>query len=297
MTVAGSAPPYALMPRPRWRGVSSTDLHPWLEIDLERARRVITRFLGAYLDDAGADGLVVGLSGGLDSAMTAALASQALGPEAIDAVTLPGPTSSPEDREVAEVVADHLGLDLAEVAIGPAAEALLDGIGVEADQMVTANLQARLRMTVSYARAQAAGRLVAGTGNKSELMVGYFTKHGDGGVDLLPIGDLYKTQLRILAREMGLPEAVVTRPPTAGLWQGQTDESELGMSYATLDVILAGIERQAEDEAIGEAADVVPSEVQRVRGMVRSSWHKRNPPPVPKLGWRTPLVDWREPTM
>ncbi len=277
--------------------MSSSDLHGWLAFDPSKARRVITRFLAAYLDDAGADGLVVGISGGLDSAMTAALAHQALGAEAIDAIFLPGPTSTQEDRQVAQTVTDHLGLALHEVPIGPAAEALLPELGVEAGTMITANLQARLRMTVCYARAQATGRLVAGTGNKSELMVGYFTKHGDGGVDLLPIGDLYKTQLRVLAREMGLPDAVVTRPPTAGLWRGQTDEGELGMPYATLDVILAGIERQADTATTAQAAEVPVEEVERIRGMVQASWHKRNPPPVPKLGWRTPLVDWREPTM
>lgn len=285
------------MGRLRWPGVSSTDLHPWLAFDPEQARRVVTRFFDEYLDSAGAKGVVVGISGGLDSAMTAALATEALGPEAVDAVFLPGPTSSPEDRRVAQTVTDHLGLGLDEVAIGPAAEALIPELGVEAGTMITANLQARLRMTVSYARAQATSRLVAGTGNKSELMVGYFTKHGDGGVDLLPLGDLYKTQLRVLAGEMALPEAVVTRPPTAGLWEGQTDEDELGLPYNALDVILAGIERQQDDPAIAEAAGVDPEEVARIQAMVRTSWHKRNPPPVPKLGWRTPLVDWRESTM
>ncbi len=285
------------MSRPRWRGVSSTDLHPWLAFDPEQARRVITRFLDAYLETADASGVVVGISGGLDSAMTATLATEALGADAVDAVFLPGPTSSAEDREIAETVTGHLGLGLDEVAIGPAAEALIPKLGVEAGTMITANLQARLRMTVCYARAQATGRLVAGTGNKSELMVGYFTKHGDGGVDLLPLGDLYKTQLRVLGQELALPEAVVTRPPTAGLWEGQTDEAELGMPYRTLDVILAGIERQQDDPSIAEAARIDTQEVDRVRGMVQASWHKRNPPPVPKLGWRTPLVDWRESTM
>lgn len=284
------------MAPPRWPGVSQTALHPWLAFEPDRARRVVTRFLDAYIDRSGAQGLVVGISGGLDSAMTAALATEVLGEPAVDAVFLPGPTSSDEDREVATVVTDHLGLALDEVPIGPAAEALTPELGVEAGQLITANLQARLRMAVLYARAQATGRLVAGTGNKSELMIGYFTKHGDGAADLLPLGDLYKTQVRALAREIGLPDPVVTRPPTAGLWPGQTDEGELGIDYGTLDLILAGIERQAEDEAIAEAAGADTTEVDRVRGMVRSSWHKRNPPPVPKLGWRTPLVDWREPT-
>lgn len=271
-------------------------LHPWLSFEPDRAIGVVAGFLSDYVEDVGAEGFVVGISGGLDSATSATLAARALDPGALDLVFLPGPTTSDEDREMAGAVAEAIGTELAEVEIGPATEALSDELGIEPDRVVTGNLQARLRMAAAYARAKASGRLVLGTGNKSELLTGYFTKHGDGGVDLLPLGDLYKTQVREIARRVDVPEAVITRAPTAGLWRGQTDEAELGLAYADLDVVLAGIEQQFEPGKIAEEAGVSPEEVDRVKGLIRASWHKRNPPPVPKLGYRTIGVDWREPT-
>lgn len=272
-----------------------TSIHPWLRFDPERAEKVLTGFLHDYVSRAGAEGVVLGLSGGLDSAVAAALAVDALGADRVDVVHLPGPSSSAEDAAVAQEVADHLGLDLERVAITAAIEALAPHMGD--DRAVRANLQARLRMALLYARGQAAGRLVSGTSNKSELLVGYFTKHGDGGVDLAPLGDLYKTQVRALAEAIALPASVRERAPTAGLWEGQTDEAELGMSYATLDIVLAGIETQRPDDEIAEAAGLDLLQVRRVQEMIRATWHKRNPPPVPKLGYRTVGVDWRESTM
>lgn len=275
----------------------ASELHRWLAFDPDRARRVVQRFIESYLDGSGAQGIVLGLSGGLDSATVAALGVEALGPERVSVVSLPGPTSSPEDASVAQAVAEHVGLELGSIPIGPATVELEGALGIDGDDRIRGNIQARLRMTALYALAQANGHLVAGTGNKSELLVGYFTKHGDGASDLLPIGDLYKSQVQVLAEALGLPDPVIERPPTAGLWEGQTDEHELGIPYATLDVILAGIERQAADASIASEAGVAIEEVERIRGMVDGSWHKRNPPPVPKLGWRTVGVDWREPTM
>lgn len=273
------------------------ELHPWLALDADRARKVVTGFLREYVQRTGSKGLVLGLSGGLDSALVAALATEALGAERVDASYLPGTTSHADDRSSAEEVAEHLGLALNEVSVAGAVEAIEPLLGVEPDRAVVGNLQARLRMAVLYARAQATGRLVVGTGNKSELLVGYFTKHGDGGVDLLPIGDLYKSQVGVLAEAVGLPERVRTRAPTAGLWRGQTDEAELGLPYATLDIVLAGLERQADAERIAEAADLEKGEVERIAGLVRSTWHKRNAPPIAKVGWRTVGVDWRESTL
>lgn len=275
---------------------TAAELHPWLAIDLDRAQRVTTQLIAAYTEQVGAQGVVLGLSGGIDSAVTAALATEALGVEAVDALFLPGPTSSQDDQASAREVADHLGLALTEATIAPAAEALEAEVGLEADRVLVGNLQARLRMALLYARAKARDRLVLGTGNKSELLTGYFTKHGDGGVDLEPVGDLYKTQLRTLAQRLELPQRVIERPPTAGLWRGQRDEEELGMPYRTLDLVLAGLERQHAHGRIATEADTTVDEVARVQQLVTKSAHKRNPPPVAKLGWRTPLVDWREPT-
>ena len=133
-----------------------------------------------------------------------------------------------------------------------------------------------------------------GTGNKSEIAIGYFSKYGDAGVDFQPIGDLYKTQVREMARHLGLPDAIVAKTPTAGLWPGQTDEGELGISYDELDRVLLGIELQIETEAIAEKADVSLERVRHVQALVAASVHKRKMPLIPKLGIRTFGLDWRE---
>jgi NAD+ synthase len=149
-------------------------------------------------------------------------------------------------------------------------------------------------MIVLYHYANAERRLVVGTSNKSEVLVGYFTKFGDGGADLEPIGDLYKTEVRALARRLGLPDKIIQKAPTAGLWKGQTDEGELGITYDRLDAILSGIELGLGEKEIARRADSNISEVARVAKMVRLSSHKRKFQPAPKIGFRTPGLDWRE---
>src|SRR5947199_4131379 len=149
-------------------------------------------------------------------------------------------------------------------------------------------------MIALYFIANTEGRIVMGTGNKSELLTGYFTKFGDGAADFLPIGDLYKTQVREMARYLALPPEVVEKVPTAGLWPGQTDEGEIGISYDELDRILLGIELQMEPEAIAEKAAVPLDRVRYVETLVASSVHKRKMPLIPKLGVRTVGLDWRE---
>jgi NAD+ synthase len=133
-----------------------------------------------------------------------------------------------------------------------------------------------------------------GTGNKSEILVGYFTKYGDGGSDFLPIGDLYKTQVRALAAHIGIPKNVIDKVPTAGLWKGQTDEGQLGTNYGKLDKILVGIEHRLSDEEISKAAGVDVPEVIRIRAVVVKCKHKRVTPKIPKLGFRTVGIDWNE---
>jgi NAD+ synthase len=181
--------------------------------------------------------------------------------------------SVPEDAEMARQVAEALGLRTITVDLGPVYDALLAALPPVTSSMAQANIKPRLRMAAAYALAQTHGYLVAGTGNKSELMVGYFTKYGDGGVDVEPLGDLYKWQVRQLARELGVPQPVIDRPPSAGLWAGQTDEDEMGITYDELDATLAAIEAQ-------ETAGVRPDLLARGEGMISASSHKRAMPPV-----------------
>jgi NAD+ synthase len=253
-------------------------------------RLLITRFMADHVAQAHAKGVVVGLSGGLDSAVVAALAAEALGKDAVLGLILPSADSDPADATDAALLAKHVGFATRTISIAPVLEGL-SGVPEISDARVRGNAKARARMMVLYASAE--GRLVAGTGNKSELLVGYFTKHGDGGVDLLPIGDLYKTQVFELARHMGLPQRIIDRPPSAGLWPGQTDEKELGMPYADLDRILKGIELNAQPADIARRTGLPLSEVDRVGRMVRATEHKRHTPLVPKVGARTVGIDWR----
>ncbi len=259
----------------------------------EEWRRIVVTFLRDHVERSGAKGLVIGISGGIDSALTAALAVDALGKDRVIGLLMPHAESDPEDARLGQVLVDHL--DIASVtrditAIVSGVETAMAG-PIEAH--VRGNAKARARMMVLYAEAQTRSHLVCGTGNKSELLVGYFTKHGDGGVDLEPIGDLYKTQVWELSRAMGLPAELVDRTPTAGLHPGQTDEQELGMSYETLDRILKGIELNATEASIVRRTGSPLSEVEHVIRLVRRSEHKRHAPLVPKVGARTVGIDWR----
>jgi NAD+ synthase len=160
---------------------------------------------------------------------------------------------------------------------------------------VLGNAKARSRMMVLYAEAQSRGFLVCGTGNKSELLTGYFTKHGDGGVDLQPIGDLYKTQVQELGRHLGVPKPILSKPPSAGLFKGQTDEGEMGITYRDLDAILRGMELNHALPVIVRKTGLDASLVRKVEAMVRTTEHKRRLALIPKIGARTVGIDWRRP--
>jgi NAD+ synthase len=258
------------------------------------ALETILPFLRAHALAAPLEGVVVGLSGGIDSALTARLARDALGPEHVLGLLLPDRGFPDELRRETEAYAEGLGIEHRTVSIdGP--EASIAAVLPElSDRVDRGNVKARLRMTLAYAVARGRRRLVVGTGNKSELLVGYFTKYGDGGTDLLPLGDLYKTQVRALAEELGLPRAIRERPPTAGLWEGQTDEGELGISYDELDRILYGLEQLLREEEIALRTGIPLERVRTVAQRVRSTRHKRRSAPIPKVGLRTVGLDWRE---
>ena len=267
-----------------------------IRLDAHEATRILTRFIRDSLAAAGARGAVLGLSGGIDSAVVAALAVQALGRERVHPFALPGATSQAADLDDARTIADALGLHLEIRSIAPIVDGARASIGPDGDldQRLVANITARARMIVLYAEAARRGCFVLGTGNKSELLTGYFTKHGDGGTDLLPIGDLYKTQVRLLARHLDLPQRILDKTPSAGLWQGQTDEGELGITYPALDQVLLGLEIDLPHPRIAAAAGVDVAEVRRIEAMRRRSQHKREPPLVCKLGIRSLGTDWRD---
>ncbi|MEA3397598.1 MAG: NAD+ synthase, partial [Chloroflexota bacterium] len=237
-------------------------------------------WLREYVRQAQLTGFVVGLSGGIDSAVSAALAVRAVGVENVLGAWLPC-HSQPEDAAFARLTVESLGLEPLTVDLSATYDTLLValspgevlGAPVQGNDMARANLKPRLRMATLYYLAQSRNALVLGTGNRAEMMVGYFTKYGDGGVDLEPLGELYKHEVRQLARVLDVPEPLITRPPTAGLWPGQTDEGELGITYDELDAILAALEAGREPQAPLAA-------VARVRRMAAVSVHKRAMPPA-----------------
>lgn len=265
-------------------------------IDAAALADEIAAWLLRQRDEAGAARFVLGLSGGADSATVCALCVRAGGPAAVLGAIMPS-HSDPTDAEHALLVAQTFGVETVRVDLSPVADALLAAVPQPAPtsggapagewrpegraQLAVANIRPRLRMTTLYFLANLHNGLVVGTGNKSEASIGNFTKYGDGGVDLLPIVDLFKFEVRALARALGVPEPIVAKAPSAGLWQGQTDEAEIGLSYDQLDAALAAIER-------GEADTLDRETRERVLRMHRVSEHKRRP--VPAFRRREPSV-------
>jgi len=258
------------------------------------AEATIHQFLRAHVAAAGGQGVVIGLSGGVDSALVARLARDALGPERVLGVALPDRSHPAELLAETREYAASLGVATQAHAIDPVLDALHGLLPDETDRTTWGNATARVRMIVLYTIARSSGRLVAGTGNKSELLLGYFTKYGDGGVDLLPIGDLYKTEVWSLAEQLDLPAPIRERPPTAGLWEGQTDEEDLGMPYRAIDQILRGVEELRSTDEIVAATGLRPEQVEGIERRVVANRHKRRPPPIPKLSLRTVGIDWHD---
>jgi NAD+ synthase len=246
---------------------------------MSRADQIVA-WLRARATSAGARGYVFGLSGGIDSAVVARLCQIAY-PQRVLGVILPC-YSHPRDEEDARLVATTFSIPVVRVDLAPTFDAITESLGAAVkglpkhvdsvdikQQLPESNVKPRLRMAALYFIANSLNYLVAGTGNRSEITLGYFTKYGDGGVDVLPIGNLVKSEVRALGRELGIPEQVITKEPTAGLWVGQTDEAEMGFTYDMLEAFLSG----------GRSA--VPAAVaDRIEKLRAVSDHKRNLPPV-----------------
>jgi NAD+ synthase len=268
-----------------------------LLIDTTVARRIIGEFIRGQLRQAGFERVVLGLSGGIDSALVAYLLAEAIGAERLLCLLLPYRSSSPASRADAEEVVARLGCESRLIEITP----IVDGYfaatlgGEEVAALRLGNFAARARMAVLYDQSVVWRGLVAGTGNKTEALLGYTTIFGDNASAFNPIGDLYKSQVRQLAAEMGVPDAILRKPPTADLWPGQTDEAEVGFSYEHVDRLLYWmVDRRRGDEqlvAMGFAAD----DVRRVQQLIAGSEFKRQTPPVAKLTLRTPGVDYLYP--
>ena len=272
----------------------SDDLPPLPAIEPTQAVQVITAFIRSQMEQTGFSRLVVGLSGGVDSAAVAYLAARAIGADNMLAVRMPYRTSSDASETDALRVVEDLGCRTERIEITPMVEPMLDLISGDDDASLNVrrgNVMARQRMIILYDRSAAFDALVIGTSNKTEALLGYGTLHGDMAAAMQPIGDLYKTQLRAVARELGVPDQVVAKPPSADLWPGQTDEGELGRTYDLLDRALFALvdRRWTVDRCV--AAGLERSLVEWVARRVAQMEFKRQLAPVAKLSLRTPGID------
>jgi NAD+ synthase len=277
-------------------GVPLFDLPAELAIDTDVARRVIRGFIRGQLRQAGFERAVLGLSGGIDSALVAYLTADAIDAERLLCVLMPYRTSSPASRVDAEAVVRHLGSQSEVVDISPMVDAFFDDQGgSDASPVRRGNFMARTRMAVLYDRSVTFGGLVVGTGNKTESLIGYTTLFGDNACAFNPIGDLYKSQVRQLAAAVGVPHEIIRKAPSADLWPGQTDESEAGFSYHELDRLLYWrIDRRRSTLEMAELG-FAPDVAERVDRMVAGAEFKRQVPPIAKLGPRTAGVDYLYP--
>jgi NAD+ synthase len=253
-------------------------------MDLEKAQNTVIDFIQKEVKKAGLSGAVVGISGGIDSALTATLTVKALGAEKVLGIHMPesGLTSAADTKD-AKILSDWLGIEFLNIDISGIAQAFMAATPDSEffDRISKGNMKARIRMSLLYLYANQLNRMVMGTGNKTELLLGYYTKYGDGGVDTEPIGGLYKTEVWELSRKLGIPDSIINKKPTAGLWAGQTDEAELGMPYTTLDKVLKLLEINTDSQSLMESTQISEDQVNSIRKRIERSEHKRKSPPAP----------------
>jgi NAD+ synthase len=257
-----------------------------LAINTDLAHRILVDFIRSEVTRVGMSQAVIGLSGGVDSSVVAYLTAEALGAENVLGLRMPYKTSSQEGLDHAQMVLDALGVRHEMVDITPMVEPVFERFP-DMNPVRQGNVMARQRMIVLYDQSAALGGLVVGTGNKTETLLGYTTLYGDSAAAMHPVGDLYKNQVRQLARAVGVPEVIVNKPPSADLWPGQTDEGELGFTYDDVDQLLYLLvdRRYSPDEAV--QAGFARSFVREVWEKVRRTQYKRTPPVILKLSQRT----------
>ncbi len=266
-----------------------------LRLDTALAEQILVRFIADAISKFDFTRAVVATSGGIDSALTCALAARALGPDNVLALMLPYRTSNPASRGDAETLAQALGVETQVIDVSQAVDGYLEELDDPTTPVRRGNVMARTRMIATYDQSEAFDALVVGTSNKTELLLGYGTLHGDMASAVNPIGDLYKTQVRQLAAALDLPASILEKPPSADLWQGQSDEDELGFTYEIADEVLYLLvdEWHTADEiaAGGYDADLVAE----IRRRVQHTQFKRRPPVIAKLSDRTIDRDFRYP--
>ena len=271
---------------------------PVLNLDWQEVKTKVKRFIKDYVEKSGTKGLVLGLSGGIDSCIVAALSALAIDGDKVLGLILPEKeTYNRKDIEHAELVAKKFGFKTKTVDITSTLKAFYTSIPIfdPTDNMCKGNIKARTRMIYIYYYANRLNMLVCGSSDKSETMMGYFTKWGDVAADISPIMDLYKTQVRKLAQHIGIPKAIVAKPSSPALWKGQLAESELGIKYEQLDLILYGLEHFMKTEEIAKQLNVEKELVNRVKHRWLFAEHKRRMFLTSKLEYRTIGADFRLP--
>ena len=266
-----------------------------LSINPEEISLIIKDFIKTYIKNSGCNGVIVGLSGGIDSAVTAILCKKILGVKNTNCVFLPDDATPKIDIEHLDLIVKKFNLKCEKKFIDNYLKNIDHLFIKKSNDISKANVKARIRMLILYEYANMTNNIVCGTSNKSEMLIGYFTKYGDGGVDIMPLGDLYKSQVYELAKYLKIPKEIINKPPSAGLLKGQTDEADLKISYKKLDLILLGLEKKIDLLTISKISKISITDIKRIKRMRINSQHKRRSPLIPKIGLRTPGLDWRSP--